>query len=196
MAKRSGFVVWCDSEAARIRKRYSFPYDEPLDPYVFAESLGIKVIEPSYILGISSQDIEILRSTDADWSGLSFLLPNNLKIVILNPFHEKPRKRITLMEEICHLIYDHRPHTRISLFGYQKVNFQDFSDRDEKEAYQVASALLVPYITLKSLVMKHENIEEISLRFMVSQELVQFRLRITALFHIYKAMQEFRKLQS
>jgi hypothetical protein len=194
MAKKSEYVAWCDNEAAKIRKRYGFSYTDPLDPYTLAESLGIKVIEPHDISGISSQDIEILRSIGTDWSGLSFPLPDNRKIVILNPFHEQPRKMITLMEEICHLIYVHKPQTKVRLFGYQKINFSDFSKKDEKIAYRVAASVLVPYKALESLIMQRKNIGEISLYFGVSPELVEFRLKITGLFQRYKVMQKLRDL--
>ena len=183
-----------DNEAAKIRKGYNFSYTNPLNPFVLAHSLGIKVIEPNDISGVSSEDLEVLRSIGADWSGLSFSLPDGRAIVILNPFHDQTRKNITLMEEICHSIFNHKAKTKVRLLGFQKMNFLEFSKREEKEAYHIGAAVLVPYKALDLLVKKHKNIKEIGSHFGVSPELVKMRLQVTNLLKLYKAMQNVREV--
>src|SRR4030042_1372091 len=134
MAEKSAFAERYDSEASKIRKRHSFSYIEPLDPYALADSLGIKVVEPSSISGVSEEDLTVIQSLGADWSGLSFSLPHNRIMVILNPYIDQLRKRITLMEEICHFFYRHKPKAEVNLSGSQEIRFLDYTPNDEKEA--------------------------------------------------------------
>ena len=193
---RSPFVQGCDSEAAKLRKRHGFSYNNPLNPFVLADSLGIKVIEPKDISGISQKDLETINSLEADWSGLSFSLPNGHLIVVLNPFHEQERKNITLMEEICHFIYNHKPKTKVQLSGSQEIDFLDFTKKNEKEAYWIGASVLVPYKVLDSLVKKGKTLEEIALHFGVSTELIEFRLKVERLLGLYRAKQKVRELLS
>jgi Zn-dependent peptidase ImmA (M78 family) len=183
-----------DNEAAKIRKRCNFSYTDPLSPYVLADSLNIKVVEPKDISGVTPEDLQMLRSLGSDWSGLSFSYPDGPVIVILNPYHDIPRKNISLMEEICHHIFHHEAKVRVHLLGFQKINFLEFSKREEKDAYHIGAAVLVPYKALELLVKKRSNIEEISSYFGVSLELVKMRLQVTNLLRLYKAMQSVREV--
>lgn len=193
MPERGAKAQYYDSAAARFRKRYSFPYDETLNPFTLAGSLGIKVIEPNDISGISKQDLGNISSIGADWSGLSFSLPDNRIIVILNPFHTEERKNITLMEEIYHFHCGHKPKVKVRLSGSPEIDFRSYTQNDETEAYSIAAAVLVPFKALKLLVSKHKNIEEMALHFKVSPELIEYRLKITRLLSLFKPMQEARK---
>ncbi len=194
MPKKSAVAERYENEAARIRRRHGFSYAEPINPFAFADSLGLKVIEPTDIPEISEQDLARLDTIGADWSGLSFSLSDNRIIVILNSSHEQPRKRITLMEEICHFLYHHKPKVKVHLIGPERINFLDFTRQDEKDAYWIAAAILVPYKALKSLIIKRKTCQEIAAHFEVSQELIRFRINVTGLFNLYNEMQKVAKL--
>lgn len=183
-----------DNEAAKIRKHCNISYTDPLNPYTLANSLKIKVIEPNDILGISPEDLELLRSIGSNWSGLSFSFPDGRMIVILNSFHDQARKNITLMEEVCHLIFHHKAKAKVHLLGFQRINFLEFGKQEEKEAFHVGAAVLVPYKALKSLLKKHRNIQEIASYFGVSLEVAKMRLQVTGLFKLYRAMQNVREV--
>jgi len=194
MPIKSGIAERYDSEAYKIRKRHNFPYDEPLNPYILADSLGIKVVEPNNVSGVSDEDLMAIQSLGADWSGLSFSLPDNQIIVILNPYIDEPRKRITLTEEICHFFCGHKAKVEVNLSGSQEMRFLDYARQNEKEAYGIAAATLVPYNALRSEILKEKNIEEMALYFQISPELVEYRLKITRLLNLYKEIQKVRKL--
>jgi Zn-dependent peptidase ImmA (M78 family) len=193
MPERSGTAQYQDNTAAKLRKRYGLPYSGPLDPFALAKSLEIKVIEPGQIIGISERDLKTIQALGTDWSAASFSLPDNQVIVILNPYHTQERKNITLMEEICHFVLKHKPKVRVQLSGVQELHFQNYTRKDEAEAYAVAASFLVPFKDLKSLVKKQKNIEEIALHFKVSPELIEYRLKKTGLLSSYNIMQKARE---
>lgn len=194
MPEKNPVSEQCDFEASKIRKRAGILPQTRFDPFAFANSLGISVIEPEDIPGLPHESLDILRSIGADWSGLSFVLPSGRKVVILNPFHESTRKNITLMEEICHFLYKHDPSGIIPISESVEMSFLEYNRRDEKEAYWIGAAVLVPFKELKSLILKRKNLEEMALHFDVSPELIEFRLKVSNLLTIYKAEQNLRRL--
>ena len=175
-----------ESHAVSVRKVFKVPLDQPFDPYTFAKELGIDVIEDlQEIEGLDAMDLHILLEVYSDkWSGGGVQVGPEKRVVILNSMHNKVRKRATLMEEVCHFLLNHEPST-FSTYRGTELAFRNYNREQEKEAYFLGAAILVPYTLLGELVDQKKTAAEIGGRFEVSEELVKFRIKITGLWNKY-----------
>ncbi|HEX6718598.1 MAG TPA: ImmA/IrrE family metallo-endopeptidase [Pyrinomonadaceae bacterium] len=163
--------------------------DQPLNPFELARFANLLVIRFDQIEGLSESAREhLLGAASEDWSGGACSLPNGMKVVILNPTHGRSRTNATLMEEICHVFLAHQPN-RLSIVTKDdrgRVLNRDYRKADEEEAYAVGAAALVPYVSLKRMLLQGKTSKEIALHFHVSQDLVEFRMKVTKLWHDHK----------
>ena len=163
--------------------------DQPLNPFELAEFANLIVVRFDEVAGLSERAREhLLGSASEKWSGGACSLPNGMKLVILNPTHGRSRTNATLMEEICHVFLGHEPN-RLSIVTKDdrgKVMARDYRKADEEEAYGVGAAALVPYSSLKMLLLQGKTAKEIALQFRVSRELVEYRMKVTHLWREFK----------
>ena len=163
--------------------------DQPLNPFDLAHFANLLVIRFDEIAGLSEKAREhLLGSASESWSGGACTLPNGMKLVILNPTHGRSRTNATSMEEICHVFLGHQAN-RISIVTRDergKVMNRDYRKADEEEAYGVGAAGLVPYASLKKMLLQGKTSQEIGLHFRVSRELVEYRMKVTHLWREFK----------
>ena len=163
--------------------------DLPLNPFDLARFANLIVLDFDQVRGLSDAAREhLLGPASEAWSGGACTLPNGMKLVILNPNHGPARTKATLMEEICHVFLGHQPN-RLSIVTRDergKVMNRDYRKADEEEAYAVGAAALVPYASLKRMLLQGKSSREIGLHFHVSRELVGYRMKVTRLWHEYK----------
>ncbi len=165
--------------------------DQRLDPFELAKYAGLLVPTFEEIQGLSLETREQLLSTAKDkWSGgaASLKLPNGKKLVILNPTHATTRHKATLMEEISHVFLGHKP-SRLAIKGRDKQGntlARDYDHEIEEEAYATGAAALVPYTGLRSLVDSGKTVAEIARHYNVSRSLVEYRIKISRLWDMYK----------
>lgn len=163
--------------------------DQALNPFALARFANLVVLRFDQIKGLSDSAREHLLGPAVEkWSGGACSLPNGTKLVILNPTHGRTRTNATLMEEICHVFLGHQPN-RLSVVTKDargKVMSRDYRKTDEEEAYGVGAAGLVPYGSLRRLLLKGKTTREIALHFQVSRELVEYRMKVTKLWSDYK----------
>jgi hypothetical protein len=163
--------------------------DQPLNPFDLAGFANLIVIRFDEVVGLSEVAREhLLGSASEKWSGGACSLPNGMKLVILNPTHGRSRTNATLMEEICHVFLAHQPN-RLSIVTKDKsgkVMARDYRKTDEEEAYGVGAAALVPYTSLKRMLLQEKTSADIALHFRVSPELVEYRMKVTHLWRDYK----------
>jgi hypothetical protein len=163
--------------------------DLPLNPFDLARFANLIVLDFDKVQGLSDAARELLLGPATEsWSGGACNLPNGMKLVILNPNHGPARTKATLMEEICHVFLGHQPN-RLSIVTKDergKVMNRDYRKADEEEAYGVGAAALVPYASLKRLLLQGKTTREIAGHFRVSRELVEYRMKVTHLWREYK----------
>ncbi len=168
--------------------------DEALDPFALAEFAKLLVVDFDQIKGLSDESREhLLGAGTEEWSGgaCSRPLPNGWRIVILNPAHGKQRNRATLMEEISHVFLGHKPNRLAVLAaGARAPVARDYNKSDEEAAYAIGAAALVPYAALRQLVFAGRTAEQIARRFHVSRQLVEYRIKVTHLWAIYRSLQK------
>ena len=170
--------------------------DEALDPFALAEFARLLVVDFDQIKGLSDESREhLLGAGTNQWSGgaCSQPLPNGWRLVILNPAHGAHRNRATLMEEISHVFLGHTAN-RLAVSVDEKkgsgnrVLARDYNKSDEEAAYAIGSAALVPYAALRKLVLEGHTSDQISHRFRVSRQLVEYRIKVTRLWSAYKSL--------
>ena len=166
--------------------------DAALDPFALARFANLLVVDFEQIEGLSLHARELLLgAASAEWSGgaCSRALPDGRKIIILNPNHTRQRQHATLMEEICHVFLGHTPN-RLAIVGAGKggrAAARDYEKHDEEWAYATGAAALVPFSSLRKSVLHGKPAVEIARHFRVSTQLVQYRLKVTRLWSLYKS---------
>ena len=93
------------------------------------------------------------------------------------------------MEEICHVFLGHTPN-RLAIVTAGKGGrtvARDYEKADEEAAYATGAAALVPFSSLRRFLHQGESASEIAKHFRVSRELVQYRLKVTRLWSLYKS---------
>ena len=83
------------------------------------------------------------------------------------------------MEEFFHLWLGHPP-TRVRVFSSGEAK-RDFDRAIESEAYGSGAAALVPYKPLRAMLEQGQAVRAISDHYLVSQELVEFRIKVSKL---------------
>ena len=174
--------------ALKIREFAATPLDQPLNPWKLAPYVKLRVMSVNQIEGLSPESRKLLIGDNGkSWSGgASRPLPDGSRLVFLNPNHTRERQAATLMEEICHVILGHSP-TRLMLAEEETaVHFRNFDENQEEVAYAVGAAALVPYFSLKHAVAAGLSAERIARRFIVSRNLVEYRIKVCRLWSAYK----------
>ena len=176
-------------KAIALREFARVKPDLSLNPFDLAQFANLMVVEFEQLNGLSERARQhLLGPASESWSGGACSLPDGMKLVILNPNHGAARTKATLMEEICHVFLAHQPN-RLSVVTKDergKVMNRDYRKTDEEEAYGVGAAALVPYATLKKLLLQGKNSREIGVLFRVSPELVEYRMKVTHLWREFK----------
>ncbi len=166
--------------------------DSALDPFRLAAFANLLVVAFEDITGISPEArAHLLGDASEKWSGgaCSVPLPDGRKIVILNPNHGRMRTNATLMEEVSHVFLGHRP-SRLKVVADtatgQTVS-REYRKTDEEAAYGTGAAALVPFAALKRYVHEGLSSTDIAKHFRVSRELVEYRLKVTRLWKLYRS---------
>ena len=165
--------------------------DQRLDPFKLAQYANLLVVPFEHIEMLSPETVTHLLGDGKDaWSGgaASHTLPDGQKLIILNPTHGKNRHNATLMEEICHVFYGHKP-SRLAVENRDKngkIIARDYNHAIEEEAYSTGAAALVPYMAINRMVNAGRTSAEIARHFNVSRALVEYRIKVSRLWDIYK----------
>ncbi|MGI8836012.1 MAG: ImmA/IrrE family metallo-endopeptidase [Pyrinomonadaceae bacterium] len=165
--------------------------DAALDPFRLAKFANLLVVDFDQIKNLSKTTRErLLGPASEEWSGgaCSHALPDGRRVVILNPNHGPARTNATLMEEISHVFLGHQP-SRLKVLGTNKSGrtvARDYRQVDEEAAYATGAAALVPFAALRKFVLAGQKSSQIARHFHVSRELVEYRLKVTRLWRLYK----------
>ncbi len=164
---------------------------EALDPFALAKYADLLVVDFETITGLSEAAREhLLGSAAPAWSGgaCSVPLPDGRRVVILNPTHGAMRTNATLMEEVSHVFLGHQA-SRLKIVAEDergRTLTRDYRKADEEEAYAIGAAALVPFGALRRALHEGRTSAEIARRFQVSRELVEYRLKVTRLWPMYR----------
>jgi hypothetical protein len=163
--------------ALQIRNFAKTPLTTKLDPFALAKSINIRVLYLSDLTELSESSRAHLDVPDGWSGGATRDLGDGSRIVILNRRHSAGRQAATLMEEVCHILFGHEP----SEINADRMGGRSYNFSVEEEAYAVGAAALVPYHSLKTLLISGASIRKIAQRFGVTPSLVIYRAKGTGL---------------
>ena len=174
---RRGFKAEAERLAASARESLGLGPRDKLDPWAYARSLGITVLDFNS-LDLPPKDVAQLVEKDGEsWSGLTLKEGGNF-FVVLNPSQSAARQCSTLMHEVAHIRLGHRP-AGVSLSGSGMMLLSDYPDDLEQEADWLAAALLLPRDALHHFRRSGWDRAAICDQFGVSTQLYDWRLRKT-----------------
>lgn len=165
-----------------------------LDPFRLAGYANLLVADFEQVQSLLTEETlrHLLGSARDAWSGgaCSQPLPDGRKLIILNPTHGKNRQNATLMEEISHVFLGHKP-SRLAFREESngEVRARDYNAEIEEQAYAVGAAALVPFQSLRDFVEAGRTSRQIARHFEVSYLLVEYRIKVSKLWHRYLAVQ-------
>lgn len=178
---RRGFKAWCERAAAEYREAVGVPMAAALDPRLLAEHLDVRVVLPEDVPGVAPANLRRLRGMAgrASWSAVT-ISQGGVRLVILNSGHPGTRQANSLAHELAHIILNHTSDdVQVSQEGFL---FRTRIDREqEDEADWLAGCLLVPREGLLRAYRRDRSSAALARHFGVSQQLVDWRLRMTGI---------------
>lgn len=176
-----GFKAWAERTSLAVRKELGISVDDLLCPFVLAENLGIDILAPNGIAGMTNDILKPLLFDDpSGWSATSFRR-NGKSTIIYNPKHSAARRSSDIAHELAHEILGHQPATVILSLELEHFCMRSFNQKQEDEANCLAWALLLPREGLLNARSRRKSVEEIAAQFGVSKSLVNFRLQTTGI---------------
>lgn len=176
-----GFKTWCERYAAQKRQELGLHPSDPLDPFVLAKSLGIRVWTPEDVRGLSAASLQILLRNDGRtpscWSAVTVVLGTKV-LVILNASHSRGRQSSDLMHELAHRIRGHQPH-EIEVSPQGLMLLKGYDKEQEEEADWLSGCLLLPREALMHIKRQGWDGPAAAEQFGVSQRMLNYRLAKT-----------------
>lgn len=184
---RRGFKAESERVAARQRHAIGVDLHDPLDPWLLAEHLGVSVVRPDEISGLSQDSLEQLVVRDREsWSAVTLQFGKS-RMTIVNSSHAKTRQRSSLCHELAHILLNHEP-SRIDVTGKGHLILGSCEGAEEQEANWLSGALLVPRIGVMRQLKACPNHEALAEHFGVSLQLLRWRLGATGVLrHLARA---------
>jgi transcriptional regulator with XRE-family HTH domain len=159
----------------------------------FRADLGLSEDEPLESLRLDVEGVEVIRlrqtnclddvtvrklSTEAcdEWSAMSVPLDSAHErwAVLLNDCHTVERQRVTVLEEIWHILLGHKL-TKIAKIA--EAYGRTYDKAEEHDAYYLASATLLPRTSVVQAVSRKQTSPQIAQQFGTSPELVDYRIK-------------------
>lgn len=188
--------------AIAVKRHLGLQSDAAVDPYDVLPDV------PARLIDVSAFDPALLLDHAQDWSGIGFgcIGPDGEELIGLNPTHSAKRQRVTLMEEIVHIVLDH-PKSALtvcsagvtvgSLIGAVssaltksrpvRASSRSYSSAVEDDAFNIGAACIIPYRRLfDSVHTRREHATTIAAQFNVSDDFVVYRIKRAGLSKIYR----------
>jgi transcriptional regulator with XRE-family HTH domain len=162
--------------AEQFRKEVGLADSDALDSLKL-QVTGIEVISLMETECLDAATVERLSTESCDeWSAMSVPLDErqNEWAVLLNDCHTVERQRVTLLEEIWHILLGHK---LVKIAKVADAYGRTYDTTEEHDAYYLASATLLPRKAILKAIEKRETSDAIAARFGTSPELVEYRIK-------------------
>jgi len=173
--------------AGKFRTDLGVSSDEPLDSLRVLVD-GVSVIPVGKATCLDAETIRELRGAGREWSAMSVPLdPENERwAVLLNDSHFMERQRVTVLEELWHIMLGHKL-TKIARVA--EAYGRTYDNTEEHDAYYLAAATLLPKSAMIDAVGQKLSSFEIAKRFGTSSELVDYRIKRLGLWREHSGKQ-------
>lgn len=189
----TGARTW-ETHGLALRKRLNLPIYALLDPFKLAPLVGLGLLDLDQECARLPKELrqQLLVHGKKHWSGGVYAkpLPDGSRICILNSRHDPRRIKITLMEEVAHILLRHSPiGLTLSMDG---LRMRGYDKKQEHEAYGVGAAALLPWGAFFPAINRGMAVDGLAEQFEVSPQLVEYRIKITGAHTLYRARQRGR----
>jgi len=165
-----------EATAEQFRKDLKLKKDAPLDS-LRLDVEGVELIKLTQTNCLDAITVKRLRTEACDeWSAMSVPLNENQDqwAVLLNDCHTVERQRVTLLEEIWHILLGHK---LVKIAKVAGSYGRTYDAAEEHDAYYLAAATLLPRNAILKAVGDGETSDDIAERFGTSPELVEYRIK-------------------
>jgi len=175
---RRGFKTWSEEQATAFRLALSLRPDAPLPAERLAEHLGVRLITPSEVPGMTENLLDTLLTNDTSgWSAVT-VQANNLVVVVYNISHSLARRESDLMHELAHIVCEHPAIRIVQVAG---LSVREYSDIQEEEAAWLGGSLHLPRIALWNALRRGLAVPAIMARFNASEQMIRYRRNVTGI---------------
>ena len=173
-----GFKTRCENIAQSVRSDLDLHPSDPLPATELATYLGVRVIIPSDIAGMSGASLRTLMVDEpTDWSALT-VSGSGGTLVICNPNNSPRRRESDIAHELAHLLLRHSP--SILMFAPDGTwTLRSYDEQQEQEAAWLSGCLLLPRPALLKIAALRLNPREATRHYGVSERLLKYRTEIT-----------------
>ena len=177
MAFARGFKTRCENIAESIRVDLDRAPSGPLPADELARYVGVELIVPADIPGMSAGSLGMLEDESDDWSALTISGPAGT-LVVSNPQNSAARHYSDLAHECAHLLLRHTPSTL--MFAPDGTwTLLSYDEQQEEEAGWLGGCLLLPRPALLRIARSGLAQPEATARYGVSQQLLRYRMDVT-----------------
>ena len=173
-----GFKAWAERTAAAVRRELELSPVEPLDPYLLAARLRVRVVSPRDFPDLPPDIVTQLLERDATGWSAATLVIHGINIVIYNPTHSLGRQASNMVHELAHIMLKHEP-AKVMFSQDEQMATRTFDQRQEDEANWLGWTLLLPRDALVAARRRRMAKAQIAQEYGVSENLVRYRLQVT-----------------
>ena len=160
--------------ATEVRRELDLSDSVPFDPHAWAEEYGIPFVSLQDLSDAAEAVGHFVRDRPERWSAA--LVKNGTgHLVVYNSAHSDVRVRSDLAHEIAHLVAEHE----LNAAWMDDARCSGASKPQEKEASELAGALLVPMEAAKAHAIKRRGASSLALQYGVSVEMASWRMRVS-----------------
>ena len=175
MALRRGFKAESERIAKDIWTAMGVEADGCMDAVELAQHIGCIVRAADTLVDIAKVK-ELHRIQDNAFFACTFELPGGRRAVVFNPLMPDTRRNSDVAHEVAHILLSHRL-SRLERLG--NVGFLSCDKQQEDEAGWLAGCLLLPRFALVHDLKKRMSHETIARARVLSEEMVEYRVRVT-----------------
>jgi Zn-dependent peptidase ImmA (M78 family) len=175
-----------EGHAAALRRLAKVEPLDRVDPHLLSREFNLAIVTLKDIQSLSDADRIHLEAVDAKtWSGAGIDLPDGRFLIILHPHQTPERAAVTIMEEVAHSYFGHKPTSLLRQAN--GITTRQYDSSIEREAYWTAAAALLPSVVIGQAVWRGQGAETVAAAYGASKELVEFRIKTLNLWQEYKS---------
>lgn len=174
-----GFKAESERLSCKLRSELGLHPNSILRANDLIAHLGIILIEPLQVPGLSSEALSSLNNASDHWSGVTLYDKSGQPVIINNPTHAPTRRESDLMHEVAHILRKHKPAKIGFVLGSSSLVLRSYDEGQEDEAKFLGACLQIPREGLTWAIGRQMDNAVIAEHFGASEALVRFRRNIT-----------------
>jgi hypothetical protein len=178
-------------EAIRVKRHLGLGPYASVDPLDVLPDVPARIVPAAVFEAFSPADRDtLLNEFPSDWSAYCVgECPRTGEfVIVVNHTHHEHRTRVSIMEEIVHIVLKHPPSrlTTNSNGTWRRTHNEDIED----EAYAVGAACMIPYRQLfNSICHEARDVAGLAADLNVSEQYLNYRIKRAGLARVYQKKQ-------